>query len=990
MQEIFGLSMTTLALVLLGLFVAVLTLVGVMAWRNRIMLKLGLRNIPKRPGQTVLIIVGLMLSTVIITSAFGTGDTIAYTIRSLAVSTLGDTDEIMTAPQLGVPGGRGYFEYSRFEELRQELSDYDRVDGLLPLITQDAPLVHLISEDDVEYIPGVTVFAPEPEHYADFTELRDVTGQEVSIDDLESDEVYLDEETADDLEAEAGDTLFLYLGQQVIELEVRAVVQETSSASFSSLIMPLSRAQDILGRSGQINAIYVSNDGDWVEGAQYSDEVKAKLESLPLVEGTGLEVESAKKEVLEAADDAGSAFTTIFVAFGLFSIAAGLLLIFLIFMMLAAARKSEMGMARAVGTRRRHLIQMFVFEGTAYDLAAAAVGVALGVVVTYAIAGIVARIFQNTPLGLAFHVELRSLVAAFTLGILVTFITVAVASWRVSRLNIVRAIRDIPEPKFEKVSRRWLFLGLLLLFVGSISTLGGIASDSGTSLYIGISLVIIALALLLRWFGLKERLAFTLAGIALLVWTLLPMESLEVFGELSFGIEMFFLSGMIMVLGAVWVVTYNLDILLGILTIALSRLRGVVPALRTALAYPMHNRLRTGLTLAMFSLVIFTMIFMSTLITTTTAALEDVDSFSGGYDVLATVSQSTPIPDIGAEIDADPDLNAAVEDVASQSTLPFEVRQVGASSQEWEEYLASGVDETYLSTTTFDFLVMAEGYGSAEDIWQAIKENPGLAVISADVVPSQNEFGFTVGGPEFQLEGVYQEDETMEPIEVELRDPNSDSQMTLTIIGVLDVISYNFGIYTSQETLAETWPVAAVPTTYLFKLVEGVDAAETADALEAAFLTHGMEAVSIEEELDEANRTSFALNSLLQGFMSLGLVVGIAALGVISTRAVVERRHEIGVLRAIGYRRRTVQLSFLLESSLVALLGILIGVALGLALSYNVISFMEGQIEGLEFQIAWLQIVVIVAVAYVASLLMTLLPAWHASRIYPAEALRYE
>jgi putative ABC transport system permease protein len=686
----------------------------------------------------------------------------------------------MTAPELGAPGGRGYFEYSRFEELRQELSDYDRVDGLLPLITQDAPLVHLVSEDNVQYTPAVTVFAPAPEHYAEFTSLRDVTGLEVSLDDLESDQVYLDEETADDLEAEAGDTLFLYLGQQVIEVEVRAVVQETSSAGLSSLVMPLARAQDILGRSGQINAIYVSNEGDWIEGAQYSDEVKAELESLPLVEDTGLEVESPKKEVLEAADDAGSAFTTIFVAFGLFSIAAGLLLIFLIFMMLAAARKSEMGMARAVGTKRRHLIQMFVFEGTAYDLAAAAVGVALGVVVTYAIAGVVARIFQDTPLGLAFHIELRSLVAAFTVGILVTFITVAIASWRVSRLNIVRAIRDIPEPKFEKVSRRWLFLALLMLFFGSISTLGGIASDSGTSLYIGISLVIIALALVLRWFGLKERLAFTLAGIALLVWTLLPIESLEVFGELSFGIEMFFLSGMMMVLGAVWVVTYNLDILLGILTIALSRLRGVVPALRTALAYPMHNRLRTGLTLAMFSLVIFTMIFMSTLITTTTAALDDVDSFSGGYGVLATVSRSNPIEDIGAEIAADhPDLDAAVDDVASQSTLPFEVRQVGASSQDWEEYLANGVDETYLDTTTFDFLVMAEGYGSAADIWQAVKENPGLAVVSADVVPSQNEFGFTVGGPEFQLEGVYQEDETMEPIEVELRDANSADQFQL-------------------------------------------------------------------------------------------------------------------------------------------------------------------------------------------------------------------
>lgn len=131
MQEIFGLSMTTLALVLLGLFIAVVTLVGVMAWRNRIMLKLGLRNIPKRPAQTALIIFGLMLSTVIITSAFGTGDTIAYTIRSLGARTLGETDEIVSASDPAMPGGQRYFEYSRFDELRQQLLDYDRVDGLL-------------------------------------------------------------------------------------------------------------------------------------------------------------------------------------------------------------------------------------------------------------------------------------------------------------------------------------------------------------------------------------------------------------------------------------------------------------------------------------------------------------------------------------------------------------------------------------------------------------------------------------------------------------------------------------------------------------------------------------------------------------------------------------------------------------------------------------------------------------------------------------------
>ncbi len=72
-------------------------------------------------------------------------------------------------------------------------------------------------------------------------------------------------------------------------------------------------------------------------------------------------------------------------------------------------------------------------------------------------------------------------------------------------------------------------------------------------------------------------------------------------------------------------------------------------------------------------------------------------------------------------------------------------------------------------------------------------------------------------------------------------------------------------------------------------------------------------------------------------FMGLGLIVGVTALGVITARAVVERRQQIGVLRAVGFRRRMVQWSFLLESSFIALTSIVIGTVLGLAVAFNVI-----------------------------------------------------
>ena len=79
-----------------------------------------------------------------------------------------------------------------------------------------------------------------------------------------------------------------------------------------------------------------------------------------------------------------------------FSIAAGILLIFLIFVMLAAERRGELGIARAVGTRRGHLVQMFLFEGIAYDLLAAAVGALLGVAVAFGMVLAMARAFAVT------------------------------------------------------------------------------------------------------------------------------------------------------------------------------------------------------------------------------------------------------------------------------------------------------------------------------------------------------------------------------------------------------------------------------------------------------------------------------------------------------------------------------------------------------------------------------------------------------------------
>ena len=124
--------------------------------------------------------------------------------------------------------------------------------------------------------------------------------------------------------------------------------------------------------------------------------------------------------------------------------------------------------------------------------------------------------------------------------------------------------------------------------------------------------------------------------------------------------------------------------------------------------------------------------------------------------------------------------------------------------------------------------------------------------------------------------------------------------------------------------------------------------------------------------------------------LTVGLVVGVAALGVISTRAVVERRQQIGMLRALGFQRKMVSWVFLIESSFVALLGIGLGVGLALIPASQIIADMAAEIPGISFQVPWREIIFVSGLAYGMALLTTWLPAVQASRVKPAEALRYE
>ena len=1157
MEELFGLSMDIIMYVLLAAFLPVIAGVAVMAWRNRVMLKLGLRNIPRRKSQTTLIIVGIMISTLIMAAAFGTGDSITFSIRKNAIDALGTIDEIIVsarADESDTIGSSNYFPLQRYEQLKVELADFERIDGLAPGIGEFAPTINnrtQLSEGQMQ-ITGV-----DPNSMEGFGRFNLIGGQEIRLENLGPKDAFINQEAADELDAVVGDELVTFVAGSSVAFTVQGVVDSGGLAGQgSTLLVRLDRAQEMFGRDGMINSMAVSNLGGVFAGAEVSDDVTDSLrvlfadraiatqlqtllnrmevlkqiellrptlgeelagdlgllaeglgelsmtddfigaladedvqeEALNALNNAGLtEVESqastlfaglaefrvldVKKQVLDQADQAGSGVTSIFIIMGLFSIMVGVLLIFLIFVMLAAARRAEMGMARAVGAKRRHLVQMFIFEGTAYSVVSGAVGVVLGLGASSIIVFMVNRIFQSGGSGapdnftMFAHFELRSAIVAYCLGMVITLATVGISAYRVSRLNIVAAVRGLPPPiqtsetpfrtrllaplrAFSTPvslggSALWALvrldisrgIGLLLravwagltsplaffgavfqalwvpmshgwltVVVGALLTWLGTTSDEAAPLRIGVTLVIIGVGLSIRTLvhrtGLQadigDRIAYTFMGVVNLAFWVIPFRALRsIFGEIDGGIEMFFISGIAMVAAAVWTVMYNADLLLKVLTFVTGPFGQLRPVLVTAVAYPMSAKFRTGLTLAMFALVIFTLIVMSILTEAFSAAVGDSGRVAGGWDIQATVNFNTPIEDIRLAIDEKPSLNNVdIPSIGGYTTIPVETRQVGADEQRWQFYAVRAADDQFLREAGANLKMFDTEYGDTqEDIWNAVRADSNLVVVDSLVVPSRQ--GFANDELPFELEGIFYEDTEMEAIDIEVREPRTGQVIPLKVIGVLDRLTDAFGelgigMLASREELDEAIPFRIPTTTYRFKAAEGVDVAQLSKDLESAFRENGMESDVLSELVDDIAEANRAFNYLFTSFMGLGLLVGIASLGVVSLRAVVERRQQIGVLRAIGYRRRMVQLSFLTESSFVVLMGTAIGVGLGTIISWNIVRDIQEEVETVRFAIPWIQIGIIVAIAYVFSLATTFLPARQASRIYPAEALRYE
>jgi len=963
---------------------AVMFVTFLYAYRHMTLARMSLRNALRRKIAMLLIVAGSLTGTAFIVGSFVINDSFQNYMYSGLRNNVGRIDEVITPKSFN-------FSPDQVNVITNALSKSNYVDSVLPIAvkTTVAVLKGKLRSLDPHAISFVSFIGVDPGRLRKFGE-----GRNFPKVNLTGNEVVIGQALANSLKLKVGDTfqalsnpLQFFFGVPP-SFKIVGIVPQKGILGYRGtrgITLPIFLSVDQIKHffGTRYNQILVANKGNYLSGVRFTRKVD---ELIKKVTGDTVKINNIKENQIRSVNS--GQVGKIFLLLSSFAIVAGTLLLVNIYTMLADERKSSLGTLRAIGFSRRKIGFILYFEGFIYSIMAAIVGSFVGIGVAWFMINKFSNLFYNMSNQLndlmsvqnstfSFYFNTSSIIYGFALGMIIPLVVLAFMVFKIGRLNIVHAIRNIPEEPSNNQKRFVYGVGLLFALFIALAIFGNKAADAFT-MYSGV----VGAALIFPSFFKRGRVKKIIGNFAPLFVIIFAFSSIQIpYVQSASENSIWFLGlkSFSILIAALFFLSYNFEIFDKVFRV-FSR-SSIRAAFKLAIAEISQNKRRTGMTIAMYAIVIFVITFM------TIVPYSQVVQVQSGNKTIFQGYDAVVMPLFGK-------LNISQKDISKFSFLTYDatasmisIRYAVNSQAERQVYQMVQMNGKLLKGSNLKIRKAIPGIENKNSLWNYLKSHPGSVVAfgisrvnPGDTIEISKEgnFSFNFGNAD-----------ASQGMEIVFSGPLKNPKK-FKVVATFEndgITAFPNGFYTTPQTVKNAFGNPKSSNFLLVKLAGNTEKEKSQNFEKfLAFLkTRFSIGLFSKQMINVFANMIMGFVNIINSFLYFGLSVGIVGLAILMFKTLQERRRTIGILKSMGFTRIMVFSSFFIETNFVVILGILTGFISGTLTSYMIYSSLN---LGNMF-IPWIQIIGLGIIFYAISIFATLIPTDKASRLPPAEVLRY-